>query len=224
MNERMKTQLQLDRCNRYLFFAKGVLPLEPIFVDVGSRTGIHAIALSKKFNGKTIVYEACEENYLLLNQAVFGLKIITRQLAVTGEDGETDFFEFPGGCSNSVYPRHVQEIGPDRANMRLKQRTRVKSTSVESILKMNNIPRIDVLFCNCEGAELGIINEVVRKPDLRNKIGQLCISFHGGRIYPQTQTTDAIRKMSGFFYMTTETNDWPCHLFVNENVIKQKEK
>ncbi len=192
---------------------------EPIFVDIGSRTGIHAIALCKKFTSKVIVYEAQEENYRLLNQAVYGSTIITHQLAVTGKDGETDFFEFPGGCSNSIYPRHTQEIGLDRASMKLIQKVKVRSTSVESILKTNNIPRIDVLFCNCEGAELGIIDEVVSKHDLRHKIGQLCISFHGGRIYPQTQTIDAIKRMSEFFLMTTEINDWPCHLFVNKNMI-----
>ncbi|KKN98940.1 hypothetical protein LCGC14_0141850 [marine sediment metagenome] len=214
MDEHIKTRLQLDRCSRYLFFAKGILPPEPIFIDIGSRTGIHAIALDQKFSGTTIVYEANEENCHLLNQAVFGSKIITRQLAVTGEDGEIDFFEFPGGCSHSIYPRHKKET-----SMRLTQRTKVKSTSVESILKTNDIPRIDVLFCNCEGAELEIINEIMRKPDLRNKIGQLCVSFHGGRIYPEAQTTDAIKRMSEFFLMTTETNDWPCHLFVNKNII-----
>ena len=219
MNEQMRTRLQLDRCSRYLFFAKGVLPPTPIFIDVGSRTGIHAVALAKKFNSKIFVYEANEENHRLLSRAVSGSGIITHQLAVTGKDGEIDFFEFPGGCSNSIYPRHVQDIGPSRANMKLIQKTRVKSTSVESILETNNIPRIDVLFCNCEGAELGIIDEVINKPNLLNNIGQLCISFHGGKIYPQIQTTDAIKRMSEFFSMTTETNDWPCHLFVNKNII-----
>lgn len=222
MNIDIKEQLKLDRCNRYLFFAKGVLPSEPIFVDIGSRTGIHALALAKKFKSKIIVYEAYEENYHLLQQAVSGSAIITHQLAVTGEDGEADFFAFPGGCSHSIYPRHVQEIGPDRRNMKLIEKVKVKSTSVESILKTNNIPRIDVLFCNCEGAELGIINEVINNPSLRHKIGQLCVSFHGARIYPQTQTIDAIKKMSEFFLMTTENNAWPCHLFVNKNVISKK--
>lgn len=222
MNEHIKTQLGLDRCNRYLFFAKDVLPSEPIFVDIGSRTGIHALTLSKKFRSKIIVYEAYEENYRLLNQEVCGSTIITHQLAVTGKDGETDFFAFPGGCSNSIYPRHIQEAGLNRTHMKLIQKVKVKSTSVESILETNNIPHIDVLFCNCEGAELGIINEVVSKPDLRNKIGQICISFHGGRIYPQTQTIDAIERMSEFFLMITETNDWPCHLFVNKNIVSRK--
>lgn len=219
MDKHIKTRLQLDRCNRYLFFAKGILPSEPVFVDIGSRTGIHAIALSEKFNSKVIVYEAHEENYHLLNKKVSESRIITHQLAVTGKDGETDFFEFPGGCSNSIYPRHKQEMGPDRASMKLIQKSKVKSTSVESILEMNDISRIDVLFCNCEGAELGIINEVLSKFDLRHRIGQLCISFHGGRIYPQTQTVDAIEKMSAYFLVTTEKNDYPCHLFVNKNLV-----
>lgn len=224
MNEQTKIQLQLDRCSRYLFFARGILPQQPIFVDVGSRTGIHALALADKFDGTTIVYEANEKNHSLLSQAVSGSKILTHQLAVTGKDGETDFFEFVGGCSDSVYPRHKQDIGPDRANLRLIQKARVKSTSVESILSVNNVPHIDVLFCNCEGAELGIIDEIMSKPNLRHKIRQLCVSFHGGRIYAQTKTTNAIGRMSEFFLMTTEVNEWPCHLFINKNMIQGEGK
>lgn len=224
IDEQTKAQLQLDRCSTYLFFAKEVLPQKPIFIDVGSRTGIHALALANKFNSTIIVYEANEKNHNLLKQAVSGTNIITHQLAVTGEDGETDFFEFVGGCSDSIYPRHKQGIGSGRANLKLIQKTKVKSTSVESILSMNNIPRIDVLFCNCEGAELGIIDEVMSKPNLRHRVGQLCVSFHGGRIYQQTQTTDAIKRMSEFFLMTTEVNDWPCHLFVNKNIVPKRGK
>lgn len=224
MNEQTKARLQIDRCSRYLFFAKGVLPQKPIFVDVGSRTGIHALALANKFDSTTIVYEANEKNHNLLNQAVSVANIITHQLAVTGKDGETDFFEFVGGCSDSVYPRHEQDIGPGRADLILIRKTSIKSTSVESILSINNIPRIDVLFCNCEGAELGIIDEVMSKPDLRHRVGQLCVSFHGGRIYQQTQTTHAIKRMSEFFLMTTEVNDWPCHLFVNKNIVPKGAK
>jgi len=219
MSEDIKKQLNLGRCNRYLFFAKGVLPAKPIFVDVGSRTGIHALALSKRFKSQIFVYEACEENYRLLCEAVSKSSIIAHQAAVTGEDGETVFFKFPSASSHSVYPRHQQEMGPDKASMKLIQQVRVKSISVESILKENDIPRIDVLFCNCEGAELGIIEEVLSKPDLRDRLGQLCISFHGGRIYPQARTLDAIEKMSEFFVVTTEENAWPCHLFVNKDLL-----
>jgi len=60
---------------------------------------------------------------------------------------------------------------------------------------------------------------VLSKPDLRDRLGQLCISFHGGRIYPQARTLDAIEKMSEFFVVTTEENAWPCHLFVNKDLL-----
>lgn len=207
-------QLHLSRCNRYLFFAENVLPKKPIFIDVGSRTGIHAIALLEKFKSLIIVYEACAKNYHTLCQAVSGSTIVTHQSAVTGKDGEIDFFRFASASSNSIYPRHQKEVG-----MKLQQQTKVKSVSIESILTANDLSHIDILFCNCEGAELGIINEILSKPHLRNRLGQLCISFHGERIYPQAQTVNAIEKMSVYFLVITENNDYPCHLFVNKNLV-----
>jgi len=84
-------------------------------------------------------------------------------------------------------------------------------------MQENNCACIDLLFLNCEGAELDILEEVITKPDVRKKIGQLCVSFHGNRIYPSDRTINMVQKMSEFFWVVEEQNDWPCHLFVNKS-------
>ena len=51
-----------------------------------------------------------------------------------------------------------------------------------------------------------------------SKMGQLCVSFHGGRIYSQEETLRMVEKMSEFFWVIEEKNNWPCHLFVNKGL------
>jgi len=206
----------IDREDTYMYFAANMLPSRPVIVEVGSIHGAHGIKLCNKFknNLTMIAYEAGKENYdnLAKGVASVGATIIARRAAVTGSDGEVEFFEFEEISSNSIYPRHTGE------GRSLRRTSRVRSVSLETILLENDRDRIDLLFLNCEGAELGVLEEVLAKPAIRNKLGQLCVSFHGGRIYPQSETVEMVRRMSEFFWVVEEKNDWPCHLFVNKNL------
>jgi FkbM family methyltransferase len=207
---------EFDRCDTYMYFASNILPDNPVIVEVGSIHGAHGIKLCKKLNNllTMIAYEAGQENYqsLVNGIAVAQAPIIPRRAAVTGLDGEIEFYEFAEESSNSIYPRHTKE------GRHLRRTSKIRSVSIEAIMQENRCSNIDLLFLNCEGAELGILNEVLDKPPLRNKLGQLCVSFHGGRIYSQKATMDMVQKMSEFFWVVEEKNDWPCHLFVNKGL------
>lgn len=207
-------RFEFDRCDTYMYFASDMLPTNPIIAEVGSIHGAHGIKLCKRFNDQLtmIAYEAGQENYASLVEGVVASKaaIATHRAAVTGNDGTAEFFEFVEESSNSVYPRHTGE------GRRLRRTSQVKSVGIETIIRDNDCARIDLLFLNCEGAEIGILNEVLSKPELRDRLGQLCVSFHGGRIYHQDETPQMVQKMSEFFWVVEEQNDWPCHLFVNK--------
>lgn len=209
-------RLDIDRCDKYMYFASNILPADPTIVEVGSIHGVHGIKLYKKFNNNLtmIAYEAGIENYASLVKGVelANAPILPCHAAVTGSDGEIDFFEFNEISSNSIYPRHIGE------GRHLRHTNKIRSVSLETILRENGCPRIDLLFLNCEGAELGILEEVLTKRDLRGKLGQLCVSFHGGRIYDQKETVQIVQRMSDFFWVVEEQNDWPCHLFVNKGL------
>lgn len=219
---------EFDRCDTYMYFATNVLPVNPVIVEVGSIHGAHGIKLCNKFDNKLtmIAYEAGKENYDSLLGSVMAdykcpsgihehtllVPITVHRAAVTGSDGDVEFFEFQEESSNSIYPRHTGE------GRRLRRTSKVRSVSLETIINENNCSSIDLLFLNCEGAELGILTEVLDKPELRDKLGQLCVSFHGGRIYPQKSTIRMVERMSEFFWVVEEINDWPCHLFVNKSL------
>lgn len=210
-------RLDIDRCDKYMYFASNMLPSHPIIVEVGSIHGAHGIKLCKRFNNKLtmVAYEAGAENYATLVKGVELAKapILPCHAAVTGSDGEVEFFEFEEISSNSIYPRHTGE------GRHLRRTSKIASVSLDSITSIAGCcPYIDLLFLNCEGAELGILEEVLTKRDLRDKLGQLCVSFHGGRIYDQKETLQIVRRMSDFFWVVEEQNDWPCHLFVNKSL------
>lgn len=215
-NTLLGPDLEFDRCDEYMYFASNALPDNPTIVEVGSIHGAHGIKLCKRFGNKLnmIMYEAGAENHASLVRGVSlaFAPIIVRHAVVTGSDGMIEFFEFTEESSNSVYPRHKEE------GRHLRRTSNIRSVSLETIMKENNCPNIDLLFLNCEGAELGILKEVLTKPALRDKIGQLCVSFHGGRIYLSKETVLIVREMSEFFWVVEEKNDWPCHLFVNKSL------
>ena len=193
-----------------------MLPSDPVIVEVGSIHGAHGIKLCRKLQNKLtmIAYEAGLENHASLVAGVDSsdVEIAVHRAAVTGSDGQVEFFEFKEVSSNSVYPRHTKE------GRHLRRTSQIRTVGLETIMLDNNCPRIDLLFLNCEGAELGILEEVVMNSELINKLGQLCVSFHGGRIYPSEETSRMVQQMSEFFWVVEEKNDWPCHLFVHKDL------
>jgi FkbM family methyltransferase len=212
---------EFDRCDTYMYFASNMLPDDPVIVEVGSIHGAHGIKLCKKFNNELtmIAYEAGQENNasLVAGIAKAGAPIVAHRAVVTGSDGTAEFYEFVEESSNSIYPRHQGE------GRRLRRTSNIRSVSLNTIIEENDCSRIDLLFLNCEGAEIGILKEVLRRPELRDRLGQLCVSFHGGRIYPQQETEEMVRRMSEFFWVVEEQNDWPCHLFVNKGLESGRE-
>ena len=207
---------EFDRCDTYMYFSSNMLPDNPVIVEVGSIHGAHGIKLCKKLENQLamIAYEAGQENHASLVAGIkkAGAPITPHRAVVTGSDGTAEFYEFVEESSNSIYPRHQGE------GRRLRRTSKIRSVSLNTIMDENGCPRIDLLFLNCEGAELDILKEVLANPALRDRLGQLCVSFHGGRIYPQDATVEMVRKMSEFFWVVEEQNDWPCHLFVNKGL------
>lgn len=207
--------IRLDRCDEYLFYARNFVPPRPTIVEVGSFSGVHASKLYQRLGGQIIVYEASERNFASLVAALQGLPITPRRAAVTGTDGEVDLFEFKDKpSSTSIYSRHERD-----ERQKLAQCYKVRAVSIESVLSENEIDHIDILFSNCEGAELGIMNEVASKPWLQDKLPQMCISFHGGRIYDQSEADALVSRFLQSHLIIEDDSKWPCHLFLHRSIL-----
>ena len=95
---------------------------------------------------------------------------------------------------------------------------KVTSVSVESVFTENSIDHIDVLFTNCEGGELAILSEILRKKKLRDKISQMCISPHDGRVYKKSKLDHIIAKSSRNFSVREGTTKYRSILLVNRRL------
>jgi FkbM family methyltransferase len=200
----------IRRLDPYFFFAEDVLAHEPVLVEIGSYTGDFARRLYETYKSRVIVYEAGAENYQKLTAALAGLPIVTHHEAVTGTDGTVTFYEFPGKPdSNSVLRRSKKKAVPVPGT--------VASTSVERMFVDNRIDRIDALFTNCEGGELGILDEMLAKPDVWRRVRQTCVSFHP-QIYGPGRVRRLLRRMEPLAEIIKDTESkWPCHLFINRS-------
>jgi FkbM family methyltransferase len=137
----------------YLFFDANKLSTPSVFVEVGSCTGEHARKLAANYDSRVIVYEASKRNFEKLADALAGTSVLLQNKAVMGKDGLVDFFEFQQKpSSSSVFERHLQS-----QKHVLQEKYQAAGVSMATVLSENKIEHIDVLFLNCEGAEIYIL-------------------------------------------------------------------
>ncbi|MEM6779845.1 MAG: FkbM family methyltransferase, partial [Planctomycetota bacterium] len=131
----------MDDCYRfvdpYLFFHGGLVPADPVFVEIGSYTGAHAMGLLKAHpDGRVVVYEASPTNFARLEQAIEGTAVIAHNQAVSGSDGQIEFYDFVDSpSSSSIYSR--RSIFRRRTRGGSIKRV-VPSVSIESLIKDND--------------------------------------------------------------------------------------
>lgn len=165
------------------FVDPALLPKHPIFLIIGDfETATARSALRRYPKGRVIIYEASRRNFGMLQKAIMKTHaklgrtsgIVAHQKAVTGVDSTVTFNEYATPKADSVFKRKGREFVREY---------QVASVSIATVLSENNIDRIDAMIVNCEGAELGIMDELIANPQLPVK--QICLSFHERKIYPE---------------------------------------
>lgn len=178
----------------YHFFNESIIPdsKEPSLVKVG----IVGIEDLKKFKSiypksKVMAYEADYDNFKTgMTSPMYIDKFYHKAVS---DDGHIDLYRFTNVVSNSEFPRHTYD-----RNCVLKERIAVESVSLSTVLSENCLSYIDILILNCEGGELKIMRQL-ENAELRNRIGQICVSFHDPRIYP-TEKKRKIMDLVGSYY------------------------
>ena len=135
---------------------------DDVVVDIGANIGAFSVLAAKKaFDGKIYAYEPDKENYDMLKKNT-GLNdlhnVFVSNAAVTGKRGYIDFFTSKlNNGGHSIY-------GTDS-----KKATKVKSTTLSGIFKINNLKKINYLKIDAEGSEYDILlntpAEIIRKVD-----------------------------------------------------------
>jgi FkbM family methyltransferase len=137
-------------------YTKNFAPItkDSIVVDVGAHIGSFSIMVARSAY-KVLAFEPEPNNYQMLkkNMELNRLKNMSIfEMAVSGRSGYQDIYTYPGGSSAdySLYKRGITNIKTGR----------IPTISVEDIIKREDLPRIDFLKLDCEGAEHDILRNV----------------------------------------------------------------
>jgi FkbM family methyltransferase len=180
-------------------------------VEIGSITANHAKGIKKKYkDSKMIIYEASKKNFDTLKNNVENSDIIIHNKGISDKKELRNFYDFQSPSSASIYKR---------GNRRILNSSKIDFITVDDILNENKIDYIDVLFMNCEGSELVILDSILENKEIQNKIGQISLSFH-----PQIYGTEKIKKMmrkitTHNYYSHTNKKKWPCTLIFKKQSI-----
>lgn len=151
-----------------------------VVVDIGAHIGTFATMWHRKNPGSTIAcVEVCPENLVALSANVSRIATVI-QAACTYDPGELALLnsikEDGTATGGSVVAAKsvVEECGIQHGEY-WKDYRRVAKVTLEDIMKMLNVDRIDVLKLDCEGSEFSILGNT---PSL-HRIRFICGEYHG---------------------------------------------
>jgi FkbM family methyltransferase len=143
-------------------------------IDAGSYTGDTAIYFVTNGASRVIGLEPYQENLDLALENVnqlnnLGGKITLVKAALSTNDGTTDFKVFenePNGNRIATYS--------DRQTYTIK----AKTMTIETLMREFDLPRVNVLKLNCEGAEYDIIDSLSEMT--AQLVDEIYVEFHRG--------------------------------------------
>jgi FkbM family methyltransferase len=154
-------------------YTRNFVPIakDSIVVDVGAHIGSFSIMVARSAY-KVLAFEPEPNNYQMLkknmelnhleNMSIF-------EMAVSGISGYQDIYTCQGGSSAdySLYKRGITNIKTGR----------IRTISIEDIIEREDLPRIDFLKLDCEGAEHDILRNI--SFETAAKIMGIAMETHG---------------------------------------------
>lgn len=147
---------------------------KPVFLDVGAYSGKYALRLSQKFPTAVIhCIEPDPANFKLLQKRVRENNVRTHQLAIASYEGECDLYlVYHPKCEGTSQSNSINESFA--RHKKSKESITVPCTTLNKFCQ--DIPRIDYLKFNCEGAEYEVFTDDLSSLE---KVHVLCLQVHG---------------------------------------------
>jgi len=144
---------------------------EWIVLDVGAHVGIFTLFVASRLRGTgtVLAIEPCPQNYELLARNILTDKyrnVIAFREALSDNVGSTKLFLSTDSASHSI-------VGDGKASIN------VDTETIDNIVSRMNLPRIDLLKINAEGAELSILQGAERS---MHRITHAIIEVHPCRV------------------------------------------
>ncbi|MCD4671213.1 MAG: FkbM family methyltransferase [Anaerolineaceae bacterium] len=142
-----------------------------VIVDIGAHRGVFVAYAALRTKNSIVAFEPDSENYRILQAFVSANRWDNVQLynaALGAKDGYIELFQ-----SNTSTRHSVTGIDPV-TKRKLSKSIRVQAFSLEKALE--NLPKINFLKMDCEGAEYDIIMN--SNPETLKKIEKLAMEYH----------------------------------------------
>ena len=151
----------------------GDIPKLATILDIGANIGVFCIYAKVNGADKVFACEPNEESYTILMKNIkengYEDTVMALNRAVTSIDGETVLIPKESSPMNQILESHDDE----HTGL-----CRVKTISLESILRKYSIEFVDLLKIDCEGSEYQIIEAT--GAEIFNKIKRLRFEYHEG--------------------------------------------
>jgi FkbM family methyltransferase len=171
-------------------------PVGGTVVDVGAHIGIFTVFASSLGAEKVLAYEP-SGNFELLQKNV-EINQLTNvkafNLAVAGEKGKSKLFLAANRSSEHTLSSKDHQRNACGA-------VDVETTTLEEIIVLNKLKRINFLKMDCEGAELGIFSKMA--PETLMRIDRIAMEYHNGNDKHIAQ----LLKAANFEVRTERQND-----------------
>lgn len=160
---------------------------ERTILDIGSNMGTYAIYAAQNSHPDCQIYafEPHPNSFNLVKKNIadngFEQKINAINAAVVGDDKGRQLYKLADSLCSNLFDFGSESNG-----------TRIETTSLPTIMAHYNLPQIDLLKMNCEGAEYEILMSL--SPDLLRKIKEIRMEYHqfthGSKRYELGDLTD----------------------------------
>ena len=185
------------------YFSQQIRP-DDICLDVGGNVGYFSFLMAQKAkDGQVHVFEPIPLNIALLNASTVlngftNLQI--HQCAVGSESGDITFTISNDSAYSSIYNTNRKSIA---------QTLSVPLISLDEYIAKNNLPRVDILKVDVEGAEKLVIDGAKKLfSDSKNSPRLVMLElYEPGLLVFSTTIDDVIATMKGFGYDTFVTPD-----------------
>lgn len=191
--------MNLIYLDQFHFFNSTIMPENPVIVKVGV-DGIDDLVKARYLykDARIIAYEACPDNFGRWESiAKSGLCEFHNE--AVGAGGPITLYRFKNHVGNSIYARHTKD-----PNVQYVDHIQVQSVTLKGVVELAG-GKIDLLIMNCEGGELPIMRELY-DDELREKVAQICVSFHDPRIYDSGKKNEILSRLEPYYHIERGQN------------------
>lgn len=209
-----------------------------IIFDIGSCDGLDAIKYSRLFsNSKVYAFEPLLDNFHLIKNNIAEYKvdnIFPINVALSDENGEAEFFissgkpndveesdwNYGNKSSSLLAPEKTLEI---HSWLKFEKKELVKTVTLNSFCKENNIPLIDYIHMDVQGAEIMVLKGA---KEILSKVKMIWMEVENMELYknqPLKEDVECFMKKHGFTKIKDTVNSVAGdQLWVNLNYFFRK--